>query len=150
MKSARAVRLARKASYQRGFTLVEMLIVVVLIGVLASIAYPAYTEQVRKSRRAEAQAVLMEASQFMERFLTENNRYDQNLLGVAVVLPVGLRTSPRSGGTATYNVSLQAVAQQSYTLQAVPAAAQTGDRCGTMTITNTGNRTAAAGDCWRR
>jgi type IV pilus assembly protein PilE len=59
----------------RGFTLIEMMITVAIIGILASIAYPAYQDYVRRAARADAKAVLMETAQFMERHFTTNNAY---------------------------------------------------------------------------
>jgi type IV pilus assembly protein PilE len=83
----------------KGFTLIELVIVVAIVAILATIAYPSYQDSVRKSRRADAKGVLMEAAQWMERFYTENNRYDQTRAGVAVALPASLQTSPKEGPT---------------------------------------------------
>ncbi|WP_045211567.1 type IV pilin protein [Desulfonatronovibrio magnus] len=58
-----------------GFTLIEVLIVVALLGILASIAIPAFTNHITKARRADAQVALLEAAQKMERFFTNNNTY---------------------------------------------------------------------------
>ena len=59
----------------RGFTLIELMITVAIVGILASIAYPSYIESVRKGRRAEARAALTELMQQQERFMTQNNTY---------------------------------------------------------------------------
>lgn len=126
------------------------MIVVAIVAILSAIAYPAYTEQVRKARRADAQSVLLEAAQFMERFYTENNRYHQTIAGVAVALPAFLAEAPKEGSTKYYDVAITAVTAQGYTLRAAPKNAQTGDRCGNMTITNTGAKGASVADCWRR
>ena len=64
----------KKLRKHQGFTLIELMIVVAVIGILASIAYPSYREYVAKSRRAEAKTVLLSAQQWMERFYTENFR----------------------------------------------------------------------------
>jgi type IV pilus assembly protein PilE len=138
------------ARRQAGMTLVELMVAVAIVAILASVAYPSYMEQVRKGRRAEGQAVLTEASQFMERFATENMRYDQNLAGAAVALPATLAKAPKEGASKFYDVSLQSVSSTAYTLRAVPTGVQAGDACGTMTVTNTGVKGAARADCWRR
>ena len=144
--------------YQSGFTLIEVMIVVVIVAVLSSIAYPSYKESVARSRRAEARVVLTAAQQWMERFYTENNRYDQSRATppVAVALPAGLAASPKEGATKYYNLSFSgAVGQNSYTLQAVPTGAQSSDGCKTLTLTNTGARgltgspTKTVNECWR-
>lgn len=143
-----------------GFTLIEMVIVVAIIGILAAIAYPSYQESVRRARRADVKAVLIEASQWMERFYTDNLRYDQTRGGTAVTAAgqfpgSSLTVSPKgaNASTAFYNVSLQAVNQGTYTLQAVPANAQTGDLCGNFTLTNAGVRQVTGSkpvaECWR-
>jgi type IV pilus assembly protein PilE len=131
-----------------GFTLVELMIVVAIVAILTAVAYPAYTEYVRKSRRADAQSVMLEAAQFMERFHTENSRYDQNTGGTAIALPLYLRQTPKDGATKYYNLITPTATVTAYTITATPI--QAGDRCGTMTIAHTGVKTAGQADCWRR
>ena len=118
-----------------GFSLMELMIVVAIVAILGSIAYPSYLNQVTKSRRTDAQAVLMEAAQFMERFYTENNRYDQDTGGTAVALPAQLQESPRDGGTKSYDITVQASTASTYTLRATPENGQAGD--GFLQVTNT-------------
>ena len=65
----------------RGFTLVELLITVTIIGILSAIAYPAYTNQVQKSNRAQAKARLVQAAQLLERFYSDNNKYYVDVSG---------------------------------------------------------------------
>lgn len=136
----------------KGMTLIELMIVVAIVAILASIAYPSYQEQIRQSRRAEAQAVLMEAAQFMERFFTVNSRYHQTAAGVAVALPAALTRSPKESGTVRYNIGLTGVGADNFTLQATPVDADA--RCGTLSLDQAGNKGATgslgADGCWRR
>ena len=134
----------------RGLSLIELTVVMAIAGILSAVAYPSYQEQVRKSRRTDAQAVLMQAAEFLEKSYTENLRYDQNSAGVAVALPASLTAAPRDGATKYYTISLQSVAARSYVLQAVPQGAQVGDRCGTMGLDQVGVKTAAISGCWVR
>lgn len=127
-----------------GFTLIEMMITVAIIGILASIAYPSYTEYVLKSRRASAQADLTELSQWLERQFTANMSYLVN--SAAPDLPFS--QSPRDG-TAHYNISFKgAVTAQHYELQAEPTGAQKKDSCGILTLSRSGAKTAAKTGCW--
>lgn len=150
MKSERELSNPRLS---RGFTLIELMIAVAVVGILAAIAYPSYLEQVRQSRRADATAVLVEAAQFMERFYTLNNRYDETRDGDDVELPASLQRAPKEGTSVYYDVTLSSVAQNSFTLQAAPINAQAGDACGNLTLTNTGARaktgTLPLERCWR-
>ena len=118
----------------RGFSLIELMIVVAIIGIISAVAYPSYTAYATEARRTDAQAVLMEASQFMERFYTENNRYDVDTGGTAVARPVGLREAPRDTGAKAYDITVAAAAA-TYTLTATPKNVQAGD--GFVQLTNT-------------
>lgn len=122
----------------RGFTLVELMIVVAIIGILASIALPAYNEHIRKARRADAQTALMELAQHMERHYTINNSYNTASLPSSVTARV----------SAHYTISFALLEAQRFTIQAVRVGSQTADSCGTMTVTHTGERTAARAGCW--
>lgn len=142
--------MSKRSRSPAGFTLIELMIAMAIMAILVAVAYPAYRDQVNKGRRADAQAVLMEATQFLERYSALNMRYDRDLAGVAVALPATLAKAPKDGATKYYDVTIAAVAQNSYTLQAAPINAHAADSCGTFSVTNTGVRSAAKPDCWRR
>jgi len=120
---------------QKGFSLIELMIVVAIVAILGAVAYPSYMNSITDARRTDAQAVLMEAAQYMERFYTENNRYDEDTGGTAVALPAQLAESPRDSGAKFYDLTVQASTRSTYTLRATPKNGQAGD--GFLEITNT-------------
>lgn len=128
-------------SHEQGFTLIELMITVAIMAIIATIAYPSYIDSVRKARRADAQSQMMELASFMERFYTENNRYNkQNNVGqTAVALPAGITND-------YYDYALQSVAATSYAIKADPKTGQSTPNCGTLTIINTGLK--APPTCW--
>ena len=71
----------------RGFTLIELMIAVAIVGILASVAYPSYREHVRKGNRAAAQAFMMEVAQRQQSYLINNRSYANSLATLGVVLP---------------------------------------------------------------
>jgi type IV pilus assembly protein PilE len=158
-----------------GFTLIEVMIVAAIVAIVAAMAYPSYQDSVRKSRRADAKAVMVEAAQWMERFYTENFRYDQNRAGVLVTSTTagdpsfpnsGLTESPKEGGPpgGYYAITLGNLGQTTFTLTATAqtTGGQNNDRCGgvvaaTLEINQAGqkgvngafNTPAIIEDCWR-
>ncbi|MGF1612762.1 MAG: type IV pilin protein [Gammaproteobacteria bacterium] len=143
------------APVKRGFTLIELMVVVAVIGILAAIAYPSYQDHVRRGNRADAKTVLLETAQFLERNFTEANRYNQTSAGGAVTLP--FTQSPKTG-TARYTIG-GALAATTYTLTATRAGGMVGDPCGDLTLTETGvqgvinqpaGATITAAECWQR
>lgn len=134
----------------QGFTLIELMIVVAVIGILAAIAYPSYQEYVNRSKRANAQAAIMELSHFMERYYTANGKYTKSD-GTGPDLP--FTKAPKDGGSENYSLSLSAVDAFSYTLTATAKNSMAEDKCGNLTLTSKGIKGNSKGntdDCWRR
>ncbi len=140
-----------RPSTQRGFTLIEVMIVVAVIAILASIALPSYQESIRKSRRADAKSALLAASQAMEKYYTERQTYLSATLG-ANSTDVYRTTSPDNFYTLSFTATPTASA---YSIEAAPrtGTSQTADKCGTFTITQTGAKGVTGGsltaaECW--
>ncbi len=141
----------RRAQRSLGFTLIELMIAVAIVGILAAIAYPSYQEQVRKGRRADAMAQLVTLAQAYERYYTSNNTYE----GFLDSVPAAQRNSPTQG-TAYYVITRTQETRTSFTLMATPQTAgnQSSDRCGKLTLNHLGQKnivdaTATREECWR-
>lgn len=151
-----------------GFTLVELMIVVAIIAILASVAYPSYIEYVARGQRAKLKTQMVSAQQWMERFYSENYRYDQTAAGVANTFAAQpfSQSPPPGEGTVTYNLAMAPVtgdtAGQTYIITATRAGAMASDHCGDPSVTNTGVKdvinfdtgrhataVVAIADCWR-
>ncbi len=133
-----------------GFTLIELMITVAIIGILAAIAFPSYTSYVLKSHRSAAITALMELASKEARYYSTNNAYVKSLttLGYAAdPMPV------TSSTTKYYNLSVTGVTADGFTLQAVPVGNQVNDTCGTYTYNDLGVKGVSAGtvkECWKQ
>lgn len=126
----------------KGFTLIELMISVAILAIIIAIAVPAYNNQVQKTRRADAQAGLLNAAQILERCFTRTNTYVGCDSDVPNESPDGFYTLGFDKGPA----------QSSYTLQAVPQGNQASDGCKTFFLDHRGNKSnsanATADRCW--
>ena len=147
-QSAPSVRRYRLA----GFSLIELLVVLVIMGVLSAVALPGYTRYVQRGHRTEGMAALLEAQHFMERYYSANGQYLSPANAVPM-LPQRLQRIPLQG-TVRYQLSVREATVNSYLLQAVPEGSMAGDVCGNLTINQTGlrgvlNSTHSVAECWR-
>jgi len=149
----------------RGFTFMELMVVIALVGLLAVIAIPSYQESVRKSRRAEVRAQLLEVAQYLQRFYSHNDSFATTKAGAATTIPSELAKVPRNAapGSQSYDISFATPAAgainpglASFKIQAVRRAGgpMDGDKCGDFTLENTGARNVlkasdTAANCWR-
>lgn len=124
-----------------GFSLIELMVTVAIIGILVSVALPSYQEYVLRSNRAKVQACLSEHAQFMERYYTTNMTY----VGAAPVL--GCTTE--SGLDDRYTIALGDVAARTYTVTATAIGVQVKESCGNLSLNHLGAKTASGtGTCW--
>lgn len=149
----------------QGFTLIELMIAVAVVGIVSAIAYPSYREQVRKSHRSEAKSALLQNAQFLERNFTANNCYhrtDGNCTtgSVSIRLPL-LKVPKDSTETTRYTIQFAdgQPTRNSFVLEAVPVRTMRGDACGTFTLNHLGTKnikdkppgsTKTVEECWQR
>jgi type IV pilus assembly protein PilE len=140
-----------------GFTLIELMVVVAILGILLTIATPAYNEYVKKARRSDAKSALMSASQAMERFYTENASYNGAALGSGATdiaktssvdgyYTIAFDSTPTAATACAATVTTNASAS-AYRLCATPTGSQSGDSCTVMSLSQTGAKLPATG-CW--
>jgi type IV pilus assembly protein PilE len=161
-----------KKHHYNGFTLIELMIVVAIVGILAAIAYPSYQESVAKSKRADAQGALIGLASALERHFTETNSYCD--AGTTAVANCGAGTGdsgaptiysaqvPVDGGTKYYDltiavssVSATSKTATGFTITATRTGSMASDKCGDFTYTQTGyqdvtNNTATKAYCWKQ
>lgn len=147
-------------SRQSGFTLIELMIVVAVVAILASIALPSYNEYVLRSHRGNARAALLQVSQWLERAATASGTYPicntvVDATPPACQVPAGVLTVEGN----RYRIDVNSTAG-AYTLTATPLASQVTDRCASFVLDQANTRTqlpygsvltpSTPAECWQR
>lgn len=130
-----------------GFTLIELMVTIAIIGILASIAYPSYTNYLQKGRRASAQTHLMDIAQRQQQYLLDARAYAPDIGTLGITTPSDVSTY--------YTIPAFTVnaagAPPSFAVTAKPkAGSQASDKCGTLGIDSAGSKTTSTGasGCW--
>ena len=133
----------------QGFSLIELMIAVVIVGILAAVAIPMYSDYVTRSRRADGQATLMQVAQELERCYTQFSKYNDNSCSVVSSSTVN-ETSDQ--GFYVISASGGALTESNFTLTATPQNEQADDTdCTALTLTHLGEQSATGDDpdsCW--
>ena len=125
----------------RGFTLIELMIVVAIVGILAAIAYPSFQQYARESKRSDAHAALLRIATLEEKFFSNNNAYTTS----ATVL--GYSANPAISNEGFWAVTITSGnLATAFSLSAAPAGAHVDAACTPITLTSAGLRGPAG--CW--
>ena len=146
----------RRATGQKGFTLIELMVVVAIVGILGTIAYPSYTKYIQRGHRADARGALLKAAQWMERVATANGNYPVTSEAAQKTAIESMQTQL---ATARYAITIASTDQATFIARATPSGAQASDPCGTLKLDQAGGKgvenqpsgsTITAAECWAR
>lgn len=140
--------------HMKGFTLIELMITVAIIGILSAVAYPSYVEHIKRGKRSAAESFMATVANRQEQVMLNSRSYFSITTGAASEWSVVNMTVPSEVST-NYTITVSPVAgpPPGYTITAVPASAMNDTKCGTLTLDNTGAKTSSGTDsttnCWK-
>ncbi|RQO72876.1 hypothetical protein DBR44_10550 [Aquitalea sp. FJL05] len=139
-----------------GFTLIEMMIVLAIVGILTAIAYPSYSRYVLRSYRADAEATLVAVAQSQEKYYTLNNMYASSLVSLGYSTPLYSQNNRYTIEMNDLNASATLNSGLGYSLKATAnlTGGQNTETCGDLTLDSLGTKNMSASgvsvsDCWR-
>lgn len=139
-------------NFNKGFTLIELMIVVGIIAIIAAIAYPSYQDTVRKGRRVEAKSIILEAAARQEKFFSQQYAYATTMNSTPTLPGLGYSADPFITESGFYSVGVTTTtAPEAFTLTATARGDQVNDSCDGFSLTNTGVKGVSKGtveDCW--
>lgn len=123
----------------KGFTLIEVMIVVAIVAILASIGIPSYRQHMIKSNRAAAESFMLSIANKQEQYVLDARTYATSLTALNLNTPPEISTK--------YTITLGNIANNTYTITATPKGGQASDTCGAVTLDQAGKKLPASG-CW--
>ncbi len=125
---------------EQGFTMVELMITIAVIGILVAVGLPSYSNAIRKSNRSEAQSALMNIATRQQQMLVDTRKY------VATVEELKVTVPAKASSNYSVAITLGTGTAPSFVVTATPLGAQTKDSCGTISIDQ--NNTKLPANCW--
>ena len=138
-------RLLNGREKQKGFSLLELMVTLLIVGILAAVAIPSYQSHVTEARRSDATTMLVNVASLQEQYFLDNKTYAANMTNI------GFSANPFVTENGYYQVQVQAATASCpiltcYIIEAAPQNAQSGDSCGTLTINSQGTKLPSG--CW--